>query len=159
MRYLIDGYNLLFASPSKETLQKKREQVLRFLASYSSCFPLLLVVVFDGQNKAPDIVRTHIGNLEVIYTAKNQTADAFILEELLAIKPKQSTIVSSDHALTKKAKALGAHTMSVEAFLAFLEKKKGKKTAAQEEKPSCDSIVHKKRLESVFEKLLEEPKN
>ncbi len=158
MRYLIDGYNFLFISSlSKESFQKKRELVLRFLKNSTSALKFKIVVIFDGQSNSPEIVRTHMGDLEVIYTSENQTADAFILEELLALKPKQSIVVTSDNGLSRRARGIGAQTMTIEEFLSLLEKKKEDKKTFKNEKPSCDSEKDKKRLEDVFQKRIKDP--
>lgn len=149
MRYVIDGYNLLFQI-SFSSLTQSRTEILSVLKEHAKDFKGQLIIVFDGQNHAPDIVRTHTGKLEVIYTAKNQTADQFIEDELVCFCPSDLTIVTDDEKLAKNIRRKKVRTISIEEFLTFLDKKRKSKNP-EKEKPSSEGTLEMKRLLKIFE--------
>ena len=159
MRYLIDGYNLLFriAKPNP-TLEKKRDELIQELDQIISEFALKVSIVFDGANPAYlHTMRHHFNALEIIYTYEDMTADEYIIQEVSA-SPKQWVIITSDRSLSLQCIHLGAQTETIEAFLAFLKKKQDKKRRRQKEAYSersfHDSDFHIARLLKIFEKKL-----
>lgn len=157
MRYLIDGYNLLFRLPPlKLSLEGKREALIEEFQQLAGQFNLTLSLVFDGsQTPLPYAVRHHRGDLEIVYTQKEQSADEYLLEEIeQARNRKEITVVTSDAPLAQKCRHLGAYSQTIREFLQFLQKKKeGIKTSPS---PYQESSFHMQRLLTLFEKKLEE---
>lgn len=161
--YLIDGYNFLFRiAKSKSEFKTKR---LHFIESLNDCILALNLnasVVFDSADPFARLpTRGHFDALEIIYTTKTLSADAYILEKVQASKhPERITVVTSDRDLAASCKALKAKTLSVEGFLSFLYKKKQspkKKSASKTGKSRLmrDSDAEIARLLRIFEKRLE----
>lgn len=96
---------------------------------------MAIVLVFDGA--ATPLRRHHYNAIEIVYTEKGESADAYILERAR----KGVAIVTSDRDLRRLCKAEGASTQSVEEFLELLEKKSRKHRAARPSLPSNDKMV------------------
>lgn len=158
--YLIDGYNFLFRlAKSRTAFQTKRLQFIEDLNELASSLGLNATVVFDNADPLSRLPsRGHFDTLEIIYTTKELSADAYILEKVHASKhPERITVVTSDRDLAMGCKALKSKILSVEAFVAFLTKKKKarmKKTAAKT-RPLRDSDREIERLLRIFEERLE----
>jgi uncharacterized protein len=161
--YLIDGYNLLFrVSKEKRSLQKKREAIIAFLSEKVSLFKFTLLLVFDSVNTDEiEARRGHKGPLEIVYTAKKQTADDYILEEVGHRKnPRQLTVITSDRDLAGQCRLLGANTMSVEEFLDWIDAKQTAHTKRKRaEKVLKETDYHLQRLLDIFEKRLLDDKD
>jgi predicted RNA-binding protein with PIN domain len=157
--YLIDGYNFLFRlAKSRAAFQTKRLIFIERLNELASSLRLNAAVVFDSSDPSYRLARRgHFDALEIIYTTKDLSADAYILEKIQTTKhPERITVITSDRELSAHSKALGAKTLSVEAFLAFLTKKK--KARAPKKAPSRilrESDAEIERLLRIFEKRLE----
>lgn len=154
MHYFVDGYNLLFrVTTEKMPLQKKREILLSILAS----FHLNLTVVFDSdQIKHGLHDRSHWQDLEIVYTEKGQSADAYILQEIgLSNAPQRETVITSDKQLATHCNHRGAKTQTIEAFLEKMAKRKAKMSS----RPSPtfkDSDREIARLLNIFESRLKD---
>jgi predicted RNA-binding protein with PIN domain len=153
MHYYIDGYNLLFrVTEGKKSLQQKREAILELLGHQITDLNLHLTVVFDSKQHH---TRGHLADLEIVYAAENQSADAYIIQEIeRSSDPGQETVVTSDRELAQSCKLLGARTQSIDAFLASLLKKRKKKKRPTAH-PFRDSDAQIARLLEIFEKRLE----
>jgi len=161
MKYLIDGYNLIFRStPSKSSLQKRREALINELNHLISELKLNVTVVFDAPaGDWHDLNRGHVQALEVIYTAKKQSADEYILQEISHCRnASMITVVTSDRSLANQCKAEGAFIKSIESFLKWISqkkvKKKVKKSELIQERAFKDSEINIARLLLIFEKKL-----
>jgi predicted RNA-binding protein with PIN domain len=155
MHYFLDGYNLLFrVDKEKRSLQKKREYVLSVLYEEMQGSKLSLTIVFDSMNTDEESRRGHKGPIEIVYTAKKQTADQYIIDEILHCKnPKVETVVTSDTQLAMQCRCCGANTMTVEDFLLFLTKKQ-KKVVEKSKIAFKETSYNMKRLLEIFEKKL-----
>jgi predicted RNA-binding protein with PIN domain len=161
--YLIDGYNFLFRiAKSRAEFKSNREEFIESLNDLVSALKLNAIVVFDNSDPSARLpTRGHFDALEIIYTTKELSADDYILEKVDASKyPERITVVTSDRDLAAGCKALKANTLTVEAFVAFLFKKKRsrkKKTASATVKPlrlrNSDREIA--RLLEIFEKRFE----
>lgn len=144
--WIIDGYNLLFKSPGRGSLQQRRDGLLRRIElskpSGSIC------VVFDGRVQHPDIEISHRGALEVVYTNKGESADQWIIERI-SMHPRQKRgqirVVTSDRPLQREVAALGAYYESTEMWLERL---------FREQEPS--SIPPLTRPLQAYHKIFEE---
>lgn len=147
MHYFIDGYNLLFRlSAETKNFEEARKQIIDSLVDTK----FSLTLVFDG--KGVDLPhRTHKGSLEIIYTSRGQSADAYILEEISLVKnPEVYTIVTSDKKLAAICCQIGAYTQTIDSFLALLQKSR---TITTREKPFKDSDKEFRRLLKIFTEL------
>jgi uncharacterized protein len=154
MHYWIDGYNLLFRITKNYRSMKDNERKL-LLALNNSLILLKYdaTIVFDGREKdPPEALRKNLDSLAMIYTPHHQTADDYILESLT--NPSKETVISSDMELLRKAKQRGAHTLTVEQFLAQLVKKKKKKQPPAPDKTIQETDFQLQRLLKIFEDRL-----
>lgn len=147
MHYFIDGYNLLFhLSAETKSLEEARKQIIDSLADTK----FSMTLVFDGI-RADLPHRMHKGSLEIIYTSKGQSADAYILEEISLVKnPRIYTVITSDKKLASVCCQIGAYTQSIDSFLAILQKSRAITTL---EKPFKDSESEFNRLLKIFTEL------
>lgn len=81
---IVDGYNMIGAWPElvklkqKDELEEARDQLLQKLSEYASYKQIEVVVVFDAQF-VPGITQVYEQyNLQVVFTATEETADSFI---------------------------------------------------------------------------------
>lgn len=143
MRYLIDGYNLLFriAKPGR-ALEKKREELIAELNQVIDDFKLKATVVFDGSHPGiSHAMRHHFAALEIIYTYQNLSADEYIIEEVnSARRPEEIIVITSDRGLAQTCKNLGAKTQTIETFISSLKKKPARKKSGK------GKLVRKLRL-------------
>lgn len=153
MRYLIDGYNLLFYLTKKcnPLHQYRRDLISYFAHSVSS---LDVVLVFDGNDPhEKHSTKHHIEELEIIYTPQHITADHYIFEEVQLHKhTRKITVVSNDQELVRSCKSLGAHVLSLTEFLSYIAKKKTKR---KKTKPFQEAPQEVSRLLKIFEKKLQ----
>jgi len=153
--YLLDGYNLLFTLSSSDLpLIRQRQQVVRFLQKRFAAMNLDGILVFDGKvRRGEESGRSYPSPLEVVYTPKDQSADAFIIERIEAAQnPRQTTVVTNDKGLTANARSHGAKTIANAPFIEWLLSKKKKPGAAKPE--IADTKEHIDRLLKIFEKKL-----
>ena len=86
---IVDGYNIIFAwedlaEIAKHDLDAARRSLLDALSSYTGFKKCRMVVVFDGYKvKGNPGTKEQFHNLQVVYTAEGETADAYI-ESLVA---------------------------------------------------------------------------
>lgn len=157
MRYLIDGYNLFFKLEEEILpLEEKREEFLSLFDQVIVQLKLNVLVIFDShfENSKHFASKRKLSHLEVSFSPKNLSADEYILE-LLEWNAKQTTLVSSDRELSKRGSFLGAKTISIEAFVAFIIKKQ--QGALPKGKPIMqESKGNFERLLKEFEKRLDE---
>jgi hypothetical protein len=158
MHYLIDGYNLLFRLKNeRKSLQKKREEILLALSEKSEELKLHITIVFDAtKEEFEGSTRGHFKDLEIVYTSKKQSADAYIIAMIECCKyPQKEIVVTSDRDLARHCAALGARSLSIEAFFKMLQsKKKKQKRATSTPKVFKESDSNFARLLKIFEERL-----
>jgi predicted RNA-binding protein with PIN domain len=154
MEYWIDGYNLLFRLEKKKglSLEKRRERFIETLNQKLSSFKGKIKIVFDSAEQLREVPQlAKLAHLEVIYTPRGSSADAYLIELVDQCKnPKVITVVTSDTGLATQCQHLGAKTLSVEGFLALIEKRQ--KREIFEEKPGPATQKEVERLTKIFEK-------
>lgn len=159
MKFIIDGYNLLFfhLTPD-EDLKKNREELIKLLDKKFKSLSIKATIIFDGFNQAENKPEHEFFEaLTVIFSPKSLTADEFIIEQLSSSKnPNEITVITGDKKLAQKARNLGAHSKSPKSFLKELSKKQTKKEMKEkeEERDYEDSKANIERLLSLFEKRL-----
>lgn len=124
MHYYVDGYNLLFRTEGPEDLRSSRERLILDFAKKATALHLTLTLVFDSSHPLSMLTRSHLHQLEIVYTEKKQSADAYILNQIqIAATPFLITVVTSDKKLAAFARQLGAKTLSVDLFLPWLNRR------------------------------------
>lgn len=154
MHYLIDAYNLLFLAMGKQgTLENKRQKLIEELNEIVLKRQLHVTLIFDG---AEEHLRGHYDAIEIVYTPQRQTADEYILDEVMHTNhPAQMTVVSNDRELIGRSRQHGAKTMTLSQFINYLAKKKIKQKKSV--LPFRESDPEIARLLAIFEKrFLEE---
>ncbi|MGL5439416.1 MAG: NYN domain-containing protein [Filifactoraceae bacterium] len=96
---IVDGYNVINAwehlnSIGKENLNEARDKLNNILAEYLSYKGIDGYVVYDAYNvKSSSYRKETIGNLYVVYTKENQTADSYIEKFLNDFQYKRQHII------------------------------------------------------------------
>jgi uncharacterized protein len=123
MRYLIDGYNLLYAlglarkNGGRAAWDRGRRQMLDWLADRHGNAARDVTVIFDAQNSLGGVVEeTHRG-LRILRD-RGRTADDMI-EDLLQEErsPETLTVVSNDARVREAAKRRGAGIRKCEEYV------------------------------------------
>lgn len=135
MHYFIDGYNLLFRLlPSEEDLQSQREAIIYDLNEKISLVKINASIVFDATSQVGDRSRSHYDQLEIHYTAKGETADDYIIDEIKNHStPDQETVVTSDKKLAWQVRNFSGRTLTVEQFIHWLNRAYKNKLRQQKE--------------------------
>lgn len=127
-RFLVDGYNVIYASRELETLMRQdpeaaRERLLAGVEGYCAREEKAAEVVFDAGGRPGPAVHERLSEfLSVTYTASGQSADAYI--EKLAYKPgaaDSTVVVTGDYDQQKIAAGAGMLRMSSREFLIDME--------------------------------------
>jgi predicted RNA-binding protein with PIN domain len=124
MHYFIDGYNLLFRLVHNNgNLQSQREAIILDLNQKISLVKIDVTVVFDAAFQMGDRSRSHYDKIEILFSAKGETADDYIVDEIINHSyPQQETVVTSDKGLAWRIRSSSAHTETVEEFILWLNK-------------------------------------
>lgn len=124
MRYIIDGYNLLFQmSFLKGTLEEKRDALLQLLSEANRKRQISLKIVFDAAEDEDDLIITHKGKIKVVFTAWTETADDYILHLIeTSRKPSSLCVVTSDGPLKRMIRQYGTQVRESKDFLNYLFK-------------------------------------
>src|ERR1700730_8668893 len=99
MHYFIDGYNLLFRliPDSHDDLQSHRERVIHDLNTKISLIKIEVSIIFDAAFQIGERTRSYYDALEILFTAEEETADEYILDEVKnASHPQTIVVVTSD---------------------------------------------------------------
>lgn len=156
MHYLVDGYNLLFLVCQKQaSLESRRDNLIDLLNQELSFLKGRCSLIFDSAEQIRECPEcAFVENLEVIYTPKGLTADAYIIELAEQNRaPKTLTVVTSDSGLARQCKHIGTHVLSIEAFLTFIAKKNRKKEKPKPENRATKAEIE--RLRKIFEERLD----
>lgn len=147
MQYLLDGYNILFAlEDSSLPLQKRRDQLIRFLQSEFTASHLQGVLVFDNAENPHS--HAYPSPLQIAYAPPKMGADAYLLELIEGSRtPSQITLITNDQGLARKARALKAHTASISTLLRLFKRKH----TDSETKPRTISPRDLERYRKLFE--------
>lgn len=148
MRFYIDGYNVLFRllHPGEE-LQEAREHLIDDLGQKINSLGLDAVLVFDSHFQEEDTTSSHLDQMRIVYTAKGQTADEFILQELKeSVFPQQITVVTSDKKLATLCKRRLGKAESVEEFMSLLNRRYKNKLKPKMEPSELPKILTKKEV-------------
>lgn len=121
---IIDGYNLLgvfgHVGPTHGG-EIIRENLLRDLSIYQQQKGHSIIVVFDAwREKGRTENRKFLAGVEVVYTKSGEKADQ-VIQRLAREFGRECTVVSSDHEITRTAKAHRAFVMKSQEFQVKLQ--------------------------------------
>jgi small GTP-binding protein len=121
---ILDGYNVLFASEELKRLAEKslpaaREKLIDIMADYHGFTGTDVMIVFDAyRNSDQTEKRSIVHGIEVLYTDKDQTADAYIERTAVMLsKSSRVRIVTSDNLVRTGISASGISAVSSGIFL------------------------------------------
>ncbi|MCL1971980.1 MAG: NYN domain-containing protein [Endomicrobia bacterium] len=126
MHYIIDGYNVINCSDkfAASTLEGRRNKFIDFISQNRPHGSLRnsITVVFDCKSKNPyesnGYNRSHIGNIEIIFSDGIISADDIIAEIVdNAENPYEITVVTNDKGIRRRTAPSGAKHEAVESFL------------------------------------------
>ena len=122
---IVDGYNVIFnwkelKELSEVNLDSARGKLIDILSNYQGYTGCHMLVVFDAYRvKGQSAKRDRYQNVEIAYTAENQTADSYIEREVYNImsdEVKNVTVVTSDGWVQRIVSGEGALRMSSSEF-------------------------------------------
>ena len=144
---IVDGYNVILRTPQLKpgegrTLREARAKLLNLLTWAFAPGDLQFIVVFDGADGPAPSERE--GRIEVRYSRPPQKADDVIRElvEDRVQKVERLTVVTSDLAVARHARAMGADIALADLFVASAL---GPAASETPEKPT--TTLSKKELE------------
>ncbi len=157
MRYIVDGYNLLFALASViDPFEKTREKFIALFNLLSSQAKLKITLIFDT-HKAIDTsdlpsVKTYHG-IDIIYAPSDLSCDDYIIEMLVATKTLPNwTIVTSDKKLRREAREHRVLVITTDEFIQLINHKTDKiKKPQGKPHPNCSPQDYERWLK-LFEK-------
>ncbi len=127
MRLLIDGYNLMFESTSidrgldgKNALRAARGRMLHLLVDLiEESIRDQTMIVFDAKKAPPGLPdKYEYHGIQIVFARDWDSADELIQTEIRRHSaPKNLTVVSSDHAIHRKALARGATVIDSDQWL------------------------------------------
>lgn len=127
MRLLIDGYNLLFQSivierglQGRNALRAARGRLMELLFELIDDSERVgTMIVFDAKEAPPGLPDRYVHHgIQIVFARDWDSADELIqLEIRKHPTPKRLTVVSSDHAIHKKAIARGAKVLDSDEWL------------------------------------------
>ncbi len=81
---IVDGYNIIFAweelrAEAEKSLDMARNRLINILCNYQGFIRCELILVFDAYKVKGEVRETEkSGNISIVYTKENETADAYI---------------------------------------------------------------------------------
>jgi predicted RNA-binding protein with PIN domain len=163
--YLIDGYNVLFglssslSSGKPSLLKKQRDRFISQLAAYFEGLPIHVTLVFDSQKGAEesDLAPHHFRHLEIIYTHRGLSADAYILSALTASRaPRRCVVITSDRELASQARCLGARVEGREQLLGLIARRGRPSPHYESGGEIVESRTQIERLVKIFKMRLQD---
>ena len=113
--YIVDGYNALYTQKKDPDMNGDIEWLLDELSYYQSMKNVTMWVVFDAYKVDNPSNKGH--DLKVIYTDKDETADAYIQRMVRELKDQYSiTVVTSDKLIQVAIFSFGAYRKSSRAL-------------------------------------------
>ena|GEM_PF-5482795 len=156
-RVFIDAYNLIFSLELKEySLEEKRQEIISLLEKLALKLHFHFILVFDGEKKLNRglFQRSHIKNLEIIYTPPEMSADQYIAEALTAIKKNEHIfVITSDRFLSQESRRLGAESMTIKEFFTWISTQTRKKEK-KSDKPIKETDAQIERYLKLFQRDL-----
>ena len=141
MHYLIDGYNLLFrVLKPGDSLHDQRKIITTELEKKLRAIGFDATLIFDSHYREDEGSRGHLNALEIVFTAHEESADAYILRFLKdSPKPQNYTVVTSDKTLARLCRLRLAKTESIDDFMGQLNKRYKNKLRPPEAAPAPEA--------------------
>jgi len=154
MRWLVDGYNVMYAGPflgrarGPAGIERGRHALLNFVAgAVEPDERPRITIVFDAAQAPRDLPAAHAHQgLHIVYSAGWDDADA-LLEALIRQEgdPRNLTVVSSDRRVRIAAERRRAHRMASEDWLDHLHRTRANRAHAPAEpeddvKPATNDV-------------------
>ncbi len=119
MRWLVDGYNVIRASPAlrareRESLEAGRQALCRLLVHAARVHGDQFTVVFDGAGSGGS---AGVAGVRVIFSSARESADRVIAR----MAAQGGAVVSNDREVCRGAARGGAIAITADEFLARLE--------------------------------------
>ncbi len=125
---IVDGYNTIFAwdelkELAAEDLGASREKLLDVLSNYGTYLGKNIMVVFDAYRRPRGTeISENRGNVTVVYTKEDETADQFIERTVLEnASKKRITVATSDRLEQMAVFGQGAMRMSSRELIADID--------------------------------------
>ena len=153
LHYLIDGYNLFFSISEENPSRSTRYALIESLEQLSFKANLNTSIVFDSRSDVASDYASVLDHesIEVIYSARDQSADDYIIEFVNALKdPKRYCVVTNDKYIRLQVRDHGANTKSLSSFLELLKSKVRTCSFQKQECPLTD--YDNDHLLEVFER-------
>lgn len=164
---VLDGYNVIHAVPSlaralDRSLEAARAALVTLCGTYRTRRGDVgrLYVVFDGRDAEGGWPREHPRGVTVLFSRRDEEADARILSLIRAEGRRGGfVVVSNDTQLANNARALGAQVLSVQQFAAQAAPARAARAGkpAAEEKPPL-STREAQHITDEYRKHLERKK-
>ncbi len=145
-KIVVDGYNVIYADDSLRRhalrdMQRARREFLDRIKTYLMGKQIQVTVVFDGRGGMVDSETIVPGKLQVIYSARDETADDLIISMVSRSgNPQAYLVATSDKAHIRPAVSrLGCEVIGAMGFLKRISQggpAKGEKRVR--EKPEAD---------------------
>ncbi len=154
MPYLVDGHNVI-AVLQDITLDDPHDEakLVMKLRAWTARVRRKAIVVFDGGVPGGPSATLSTADVRVIFAARHHTtADRIIHERLSALPDAPNwTVVSSDHEVLDRARAIGARTLTAQQFADDLDRPPG----SAKEKPDSVSPAEVLAWLEVFQEVEE----
>jgi YacP-like NYN domain len=111
MPYFLDGDNLVGSALGRRSAAGDREALAREISDRLRRTHAKVILFFDGAG-AP----LSLGNLVVRFSGAISADDAIVRETSRAAHPAETTVVTADRELARRAKDAGAAVMSPDGF-------------------------------------------
>jgi len=116
---MIDGYNMIYdwqdlKDIAKVNIESARDELINRISNYQGYKQIKVILVFDGY-RVKNNTGSHFnqGNLDIIYTRYNQTADSYIEKAVHDLKKKyELSVATSDGLIQNAILANGAKRIS-----------------------------------------------
>jgi predicted RNA-binding protein with PIN domain len=141
-KIIIDGYNVIYTDDhlrriACRDIERARRVFLDSIVSYAKSKRIQITVVFDGRGALADGEVIVPGKLQVVYSARGETADDLIIATLKRSRtPQAYLVVTSDRThIVPVARGFGCQVLGSRRFLERLRPDKTISRGDEGEKP------------------------
>lgn len=125
MRYILDGYNIIFSGDiasrqcAPDELAGARRQLIRLSAQLRRKTHARILIFFDGGEEGAHQPRRHSeGGVEIVFSRVDSSADDDIIDHLRRTTGTRTlVVVSDDNAVKRAARRARARAMGTAQFL------------------------------------------
>ena len=139
-KIVVDGYNVIYADEAlgkiaRRDIERSRRKLVSMVVAYLKEKELRVTLVFDGRGGMTDAETVIPGKLQVVYSARYQSADEVIVSMITGSpNPRAHIVVTSDRAHIRPAVAeVGCAVIESKEFLARLRGRPAKDPVSDDE--------------------------